>query len=121
MVEGLDFTLNDSVGKMNLTYTLLALFLHITFALQSKMFSKYLTEPSSILADQVKQLKQSHIAMDRVTCSTFCLKDEDNCDAFYIEDQKNCMLIKNATGLLESEPSNSEAIVVYSSVNLAGK
>ena len=80
--------------------------------LQSKLFGKHLIDPSSILAEEVQQIKESSVPMDKITCSTFCLRESDNCNAFYFKDNA-CMIIKDATGMVKTTVTNTQAMTVF--------
>ena len=85
------------------------------FALQSKMFDKYFTDKNLISSENTKRLISTSISMDRITCSTLCMKSGIDCEAFYIKDDQFCKLIKNVDGLFETPLTNSEAVKIYSS------
>ena len=78
--------------------------------LQSKLFGKNLIDPSSISSEEIKK---SSIAMDKITCSTLCLRD--NCEAFYFKDNA-CMIIKDATGMTQAT-NTQEALTVFINEN----
>ena len=84
------------------------------YGLQSKLFDKTLIEPSSILPNEVQHIQKSSIDVDKITCATFCLGASDDCDAFYFKDT-TCSIIKNATGLIKTKTSNTEALTIFSS------
>ena len=97
-------------ANMNLAYVLFLANFVIIHALQRKLFDRNIIEPSSILTDEVQEIKETSVAMDKITCSTHCLRED--CDAFYFKD-KTCKIIKNANGMIKSSTSNTEALTIF--------
>ena len=101
------------MSNMTITHLLLLLSFPITFGLQSKMFYKNQIEPTSISDQDIKEIKETTVLMDKITCSTFCLKDSANCEAFYFK-EKSCMMIKDITGMVKTTDKNTDALTIYS-------
>ena len=101
------------MSNMTITHLLLLLSFPITFGLQSKMFYKNQIEPTSISDQDIKEIKETTVLMDKITCSTFCLKDSDNCEAFYFK-ENSCMMIKDITGMVKTTDKNTDALTIYS-------
>ena len=82
------------------------------FGLQSKLFGKNLIDPTSISSEEIKK---SSITMDKITCSTLCLKESYNCEAFYFKDNA-CMIIKDTAGMTQAT-NTQEALTVFINEN----
>ena len=107
--SNLDPFISPVSGNMSVILIFLLSFQSIS-GLQSKLFGKNLIDPSSISSEEIKK---SSIAMDKITCSTLCLRD--NCEAFYFKDNA-CMIIKDATGMTQAT-NTQEALTVFINEN----
>ena len=73
-------------------------------SLQKTFDKKFVTQNSFELAE-VKQLHYSSEQMNKITCSSLCLRDsKENCNAFRINAKNECELIKNPEDLQEQHP-----------------
>ena len=69
--------------------------------LVQKQFEKKFINPETITSD-LQQKKLSSKPIDKLTCSSLCLKDDgEECDAFKIDEDQGCMKIENPQILKE--------------------
>ena len=82
---------------MRLTVLQLCFIASFTNCLVQKQFEKKFIDPETITST----LQMSSKAIDKLTCSSFCLKDDgEDCDAFKV-DQDGCWKIGNLQNLKE--------------------
>ena len=90
--------------KMRWPLILLQIFLivHHSFSIQKFFDKKYVTSNSFASADVKKLTQSTSEPMNKITCSSLCLRDSrEECHAFRVNDNNECELIKNPEKLTE--------------------
>ena len=99
--------LGDSQGySFNMKAFLICTYLiSYSFCSIQKLFDKkFVTDKSFDLA-KIKILHDSTQPMNKVTCSSLCLRDSrENCNAFRVNSENKCELIENPEELQEANP-----------------
>ena len=82
-------------------YPLYLSLLKDSLGLVSKQFEKKSIKTSSFENAETKTLHKSSQCMDKITCSSLCLKYSEDCDAFHINENNECIMVKNPEELQE--------------------
>ena len=91
--------------KMKTLLFYLYLIAYSSCSVQKTFDKKYVTTESIKLA-KVKTLHTSSNQMNKITCSSLCLRDSrENCNAFRVNSKNECELIENPEQLQEQNPS----------------
>ena len=83
------------------SFTFLLFTLSLSYGLKSKLFEKKYIKADSLDSADKEVLHGSSAMMDKITCSSLCLKKSDDCFAFYIDKNQQCMWIKEPNNLNE--------------------
>ena len=77
-----------------------------SFCSIQKLFDKKFVTNKSFDLAKIKILHDSTQPMNKVTCSSLCLRDSrENCNAFRVNSKNECELIENPEQLQEQNPS----------------
>ena len=96
--------------------------IHHAFSIQKFFDKKYVTSNSfGNSADIKKVASETSEPMNKITCSSLCLRDSrENCHAFRVNDNNECELIKNPEKLQEvsANCADKTSPVVWTSKDL---
>lgn len=95
---------------------------HHSFSIQKFFDKKYVTSNSFANSADIKKVaSETSEPMNKITCSSLCLRDSrENCHAFRVNDNNECELIKNPEKLQEvsANCADKTSPVVWTSKDL---